>query len=106
MSYFTDMCAQTGYEPKTTFWEDFTLAEIYGIPSIKDTYNRAVREWRYNVEYYTELTMVVNWKSWYWHYAGNYQLSEMYADYYYELYNWGLNNYTDEDLNYFWRTLD
>lgn len=34
----------TGYEPKTTFWEDFSTADKFGIDAIKETYNRAFNE--------------------------------------------------------------
>ena len=30
-----------GYEPKTTFWSDFSIADVFGVDSVKDTYNRA-----------------------------------------------------------------
>ena len=106
VTYFERMCAETGYEPKTTFWEDFSLAELENTDAIASTYNTAFKEWKHNVEYYTELTLVVNWKSWYWHYLGNDEISELYSNYYYELYDWGIENYKDEDLTYFWRTLD
>ena len=28
-----------GYEMKTTFWNDFTIADAFGINAIKDTFN-------------------------------------------------------------------
>ena len=31
----------TGYTPKTTFYEDFSIADAFGISAIKDTYRRA-----------------------------------------------------------------
>ena len=30
-----------GYKPITTFWDDFTIAEAFGIDAIRDTFNRA-----------------------------------------------------------------
>ena len=29
-----------GYKPITTFWEDFSIAEKFGIDAIKNTYNK------------------------------------------------------------------
>ena len=31
----------TGYEPMTTFYEDFSIADKFGVEAIKDTYKAA-----------------------------------------------------------------
>ena len=54
---------ENGYELKTTFWNDFTIADAFGVDAIKDTFERAFNEWRNNVVYVTELAMVMSWKS-------------------------------------------
>lgn len=38
-----EMC---GYKPFTTFWDDFSIADNFGIDAICDTYNRAFQEWK------------------------------------------------------------
>lgn len=53
-----------GYQPKTTFWMDFSIADKFGIAAIKDTYDRAFKEWKTNHVYLTELVMVLNHKIW------------------------------------------
>ena len=95
----------TGYEPKTTFWQDFSIADAFGIRAIQDTYNRASREWRNNLVYCTELVMVLNHKCWAWH-NRNELMSELYAKLYYELYDWGINHFKGKDIKYFLSTLD
>ena len=35
-----------GYEMQTTFWQDFSIADRFGIDAVKDTYNRAFKEWK------------------------------------------------------------
>ena len=58
---------EIGYEMKTTWWGDFTVAELIdGEKGIKDTFNRAWKYWRDDKIYTTELALVLNWKSWYW----------------------------------------
>ena len=100
-----DSVAFCGYEQKTTFFADFSVAERFGLDEVKDTYKRARKEWKNNVEYFTELTMVLNWKSWV--YTGkNNTLSDAYAGMYYEAYSYGLDNFKGEDLDYFIRTID
>ncbi len=44
-----------GYQPKTTFWMDFSIADRFGIEAIIDTYERAFVEWHPNHIYLTEL---------------------------------------------------
>lgn len=53
------------YECKTTFWEDFSIAERFGAEAIKDTYKRARAEWEHDRVYGTELSMMLNHKCWY-----------------------------------------
>lgn len=33
------------YECQTTFWQDFTIADKFGLDAVRDTYNRARAEW-------------------------------------------------------------
>ena len=40
--------AMTGYQPKTTFWMDFSIADRFGIEAIIDTYERDFKEWQAN----------------------------------------------------------
>lgn len=36
---------ENGYQPKTTFWMDFSIADRFGTEAIVDTYERAFKEW-------------------------------------------------------------
>ena len=53
---------QTGYEVKTTFYTDFSIAERYGVDAIRSTFEQSFEGWKDNCEYVTELCMVLNWK--------------------------------------------
>lgn len=97
----------SGYVPKTTFWDDFGIAEIFsGAKGVQDTYNRAFDEWKNNVEYITELTLVLNWKIWYWHDNGNEELARLYNELWEKTDQWCLENLKDDDKMYFLRTTD
>ena len=61
---FRDLMKENGYDVVTTFWEDFSAADIYGIPAVRDTFNRAFEEWKGNHVYLTELVLVLNHKVW------------------------------------------
>lgn len=97
-----------GYKQISTFYEDFGIAEYFGVDEIKDTYETAFKTWKDNVEMITELCMVLNWKSWE-HADGivaSGDLCKLYIDLYYKLRNWCIDNLKGEDLTYFLRTTD
>ena len=97
--------AMTGYKPKTTFYTDFSIADSFGLEGIKDTFKRCFEMWKDNVEQVTELCLAVNWKSWE-HYQKNDAYCELYVDLYDTLYDWCANNLKDDDLTYFFETID
>ena len=43
---FREFMSENGNEVKTTFWEDFSIAERFGLSAIQDTFNRAFKEWK------------------------------------------------------------
>lgn len=97
--------SMTGYKPRTTFYEDFSDADRFGIVAIKDTYCSAFNQWQNNIEYMAELVKVLGWK-----------IAEHYSDYsteyrelYYELWqkagSWVCYHFDGDDLQYFWRTI-
>lgn len=93
-----------GYKQITTFYEDFSIADHFGISAIKDTYKRAFKSWKTNTEYVTELDMVLNWKSW--EHQDREDYCKLYSDLYYELRDWCFENLKGEDLEYYIRTTD
>lgn len=40
---FEEFMQENGYDLITTFWEDFSIADKYGIAGVKDTYKRAFK---------------------------------------------------------------
>lgn len=93
-------------QTKTTFNNDFAIAERFGIDAVKETYNRAFNEWKNNVEYITELTLVLNWRLGV-HYAKhNMPLAYVYEDLWKQNDMWCRNNLHGEDRAYYLRTTD
>lgn len=93
------------YEFQTTFWQDFTIADAFGVAAIQDTFNRAFEEWKDNYVYLTELVIVLNWKIWQWYekddrrgllYDKLWRIADEYA----------CDNLTGDELSYFYRTTD
>ena len=99
------MILENGYETKTTFISDFKIADMFGIDAVKDTYNRAFNGWKNNLEYVTELAMVMSWACCY-HYDKNRELSKLYSDYYHKTDEWCLNHFKGKDLEYYLETTD
>ena len=95
----------TGYQPKTTFYEDFSIADAFGVEAIKDTYKRAFEHWHTDVVFVTELAMALNWKCWRWH-GHNDVYSALYAELFYKCQNWCYENLKDDDLRYYLDTTD
>lgn len=94
-----------GYEPKTTFWMDFSIADKFGANAIKDTYNRAFKEWKTNYIYLTELVIVLNHKIWQW-----YKINETIAGVYDSLWKkadlYAQENLHGKELQYFYEVTD
>ncbi len=95
----------TGYKPKTTFYTDFSIADAYGLDAIKDTYNRAFKEWKSDVEYLTELTMALNWKI-FEHYGHDDEKARLYDELYNETDAYCMNTLEGDNLDYYLRTTD
>lgn len=74
---FKEFMQENGYDLITTFWEDFSIADKYGIAGVKDTYKRAFSEWKDDYKFFTELTLVLNHKIWQ-HYKSNRELAALY----------------------------
>ena len=102
---FKGQMAELGYEVFTTFWDDFTIADSFGISAIKDTYKRAFEEWKWDYKYLTELVMVLNWKARYW-FKKDIKMAECYDDLWMECDEYAYNNLKGEEFDYFVKTLD
>lgn len=95
-----------GYTLKTTFFEDFMIAEKFGVDAVKDTFKRAFNEWKDNYIYVTELTIVTNLLCWHWYYLGKEEISKLYSDYYHKTRSYALNHLKGDEFQYFWKWTD
>lgn len=97
-----------GYTEQTTFMNDFAIAEQFGIKAVEDTFKRAFDELKDDIKYLTELCLVMNTLCRHFYSKGNKELSELYAGYYHQCmdYAYGDGNFSEEDVQYFFRTTD
>lgn len=93
------------YELKETFWQEFTVAEPFGELAVRDTYNRVFGELKNNVEYVTELVMVLKLKIWSL-YGKNASIARVYNELWMEADWWCVENLKGEDLSYFFNVTD
>ena len=84
---------------------DFAIADRFGLDAVRDTYNRAFNEWKDNVVYLTELTMVLNWRIWLW-YDKDRTLAELYNELWEKADAYCMEHFKGEDLQYFLDTTD
>ena len=94
-----------GYTQITTFFQDFSIAENFGISAVKDTYRRAFKAWKTDYKYLTELVLVLNWKIWQ-HYGKNDTLAKVYNDLWEMADAYAVENLKGDELRYFYRTTD
>lgn len=105
MWWRNNMLVMTDYTPKTTFFNDLSVAECFGVKAIKDTYKRVVKEWGKNIVYMTEFTMCLNHKIW--------QLNEVdkptaivYDELWRKACEYVTTHFKGEDLSYYYRVTD
>ena len=97
--------AMTGYRPFTTFFEDFSIAEPFGADAVRETFTRALNEWKTDYKYLTELVLILNWKIWE-HYESNEDLARVYNEIWEQADQYALDNLKGEELDYFYSTTD
>lgn len=104
------------YERKTTYTNDFSIAEwcvpIEGMRAIASTFRNALTNWRDSLEFFAEIIIVLNLKSWEHHARGNANYSRLYSELYYaakDLYfDWFDKEHKDHDkaMQYYFDYID
>ena len=102
---FREFMKGNGYEVETTFWEDFSIAERFGLSAIQDTFNRAFKEWKEDYEFLTELVLVLNRKIWQYH-EKRPEFAELYNTLEEQTDQYAMENLKDEELSYFFDVTD
>lgn len=100
------MTLENGYEVKTTFWSDFSIADAFGLEAIQDTFDRAFAEWKDNYEYLTELVIMTNWKLWYHYRRGNEAYARLYDQCWRKCDAYACDTLKDDELEYFLKWTD
>jgi len=91
---------------ETTFDMDFAIADRFGVNAVKDTFNRAFKEWKSDARYLTELVMVLNHRCCHWYAMGRLDLSKLYCDLFYKARDYAFDNLKGDELDFFFRVTD
>ena len=94
-----------GYKQITTFFQDFSIADNFGIEAVMETYENGFKYAKTNYKVLTEFVMVLNWKIWQ-HYETNVELAMVYNSLWKKAELYATSNLKGEELSYFYRTID
>lgn len=89
----------------TTFWSDFSIADVFGKEAVQDTFNRAFAEWKSDVRYLTDLVVVLNHKI-FQHFNGDRELSRLYDSLWKIADEYAIENLTGKEFEYFFNVTD
>lgn len=98
----------TGYKPITTFYEDFSIADLFFEKdkySVTETFKRCFEEYKHDYKYLTELVMALNWKIWE-HFGSNNDLAEVYNHLWEVADEYACKHLKGKELEYFYKTTD
>ena len=94
-----------GYKMTTTFFEDFAIAEVFGLDAVEDTFDNAFNNWKLDYVYMTELAIVMSNNS-IAKYDDNRELAFLYAHLFHKVDNYCLNNFKNDALDFYLRITD
>ena len=102
---FREFMLENGYELQTTFWNDFSIADRFGLSAIQDTFNRAFKEWKENYKYLTELVLVLNHKIWQ-YYETRPEIATLYNPFWAKASQYAMEYLEDDELSYYYDVTD
>ena len=97
---------EVGKERKTTFFSDLSIAEVYDVKSIKDTYKQVMRSWGNNLEYMCEWVIALNQKIWQHHDTNNDNLAKVYDELWRKADDYCQNHFKGEELSEYYAYID
>lgn len=89
----------------STFYEEFSISDHYGVDGVREHYKMVFNEWKDNYRFLTELTLVLNIKIWSW-FKLNDELGLVYDELWKETDSYALKHLKGEELDYYLTTLD
>lgn len=95
-----------GKERKTTFYADLSIAEVYGVKSVKDTYRQVMRSWGKDLEFMCEWVVALNQKIWQHYDTQNESLARVYDELWRKADNYCRGHFKGEELSKYYAYID
>ena len=92
--------------PSSTFYADFSVADVFGLKAIEDTYRRSFDGWKSDVKMFTEMVAVLNHKIWEWHENGVEEYARLYDRLWKDADAYGSEHFEGGDGEYYYMVLD
>ena len=89
-----------------TFFMDFSIADVFGANAVKDTFNRAFKEWKDDYKMLTALVITLNHKIWQHYEAENNELALVYDELWKKADQYAFDTLKDDELEYFIEVTD
>ena len=89
-----------------TFFMDFSIADVFGANAVKDTFNRAFKEWKSDYKMLTALVITLNHKIWQHYEAENNELALVYDELWKKADQYAFDTLKDDELEYFIEVTD
>lgn len=89
-----------------TFWQDFTIADAFGVEAIEDTFNRTFKEWKNDYKMLTALIITLNHKLWYYWEQGQDEFGQLYDKLWKQADHYAVTHLKGEQLKYFYIVTD
>ena len=89
-----------------TFFMDFSIAGVFGANAVKDTFNRAFKEWKSDYKMLTALVITLNHKIWQHYEAENNELALVYDELWKKADQYAFDTLKDDKLEYFIEVTD
>lgn len=87
-----------------TFWQDFSIADMFGELAIQDTYDRC-QEWKSDATMWAKFCIVLNHKSWQWAETDETR-SNLYVKLWLEAHNYALRHFKGDNILTYLRIVD
>lgn len=107
MIYEQFLAQFTDWRPTKLYWQQLSIAEKFGKQEIQTVYNEIFKEAKSDYKLLTELTMVVNHKSWqHCKDLGNTSLCDYYTSLFQTTYQYACDHLKGDGLQYFLEITD
>lgn len=98
--------SELGLTIQTTFWDDFSIADRFGVKAVNDTYKRGFVYAKADYKYLTEFIIVLNHKIWQLHGQGRMELAKAYDKLWRLADEYAMENLKGDELTYYINTTD